>query len=238
MKEHEQSCVLFVDDEKNLLKAIQRLFYNQPFHSFYADSTQKAFEILDNNNICVLVSDLTMPGIGGLKFLRLVNEKYPEIIRIVLTGQSKIPLTLKANNEGPIFKYIVKPWPSDVDFIKIVHDAIEHYYWKKKKLEETQAAKAQEELEYIQNPIGNNDTEKETDIQKLTKRLVALQSMNKKLADFILSDVETYLQSSTEIINELTPNDSQNDKIKFLHQHLHKINKIIQEIKNIYSRNV
>ena len=236
MNNVENSSVLFVDDEKNLLKALQRLFYNQPFQSFYADSTQQAFDYLEKENICVLVSDLTMPGIGGLKFLRLVNEKYPQVIRIVLTGQSKIPLTLKTNNEGPIFKYIVKPWPSDAEFIKIIYAAIEHFQWKKNKFDQAQAAKAQEEMDLIRHSV-NEENEPETDIQKLTKRLVALQSFNKKLAEFILSDIDPYLLNSAELLKSLSDNYIQSEQYKQTLQDLEKIKKIIQEIKNIYSRN-
>jgi len=119
--------VLFVDDERNVLASLQRGLRNEPYNKLFAESGQKALEILEKNKVHVIVSDMRMPGMDGLTFLRKVKEKYPDIVRIVLTGYTQINQIIAAINSGEIFRYITKPWKMDDEFKTVIRQAIEYY---------------------------------------------------------------------------------------------------------------
>lgn len=72
----EDANILFVDDEDQILKSIQRRMISEPYQSFFANSVEKALEILGNNEIAVVVTDLKMPNINGVEFLKILSEKY------------------------------------------------------------------------------------------------------------------------------------------------------------------
>jgi two-component system response regulator HupR/HoxA len=64
---------------------------------------------------------------SGLELLRAVKEKYPHIVRMVLSGYTQVTTLLTAINQGTIFKFITKPWDFKEEFKPAVLDAIEYY---------------------------------------------------------------------------------------------------------------
>jgi signal transduction histidine kinase len=69
-----------------------------------------ALTVLEELDVAVVVTDMRMPKMNGLELLRIVKEKYPRTIRIVLTAFSDIEPMLRAINEGLVARYLVKPW--------------------------------------------------------------------------------------------------------------------------------
>ncbi len=59
---------------------------------------------MERENISVLVTDMKMPGMNGLELLKIVRQKYPDTIRIVLSGYTQLPQVLVTVNQGDIFK--------------------------------------------------------------------------------------------------------------------------------------
>jgi len=101
--------VLFVDDEENNLfsfKASFRLKYNV----LTANSGDKALEILTKNQVHIIISDQRMPEMTGVEFFEKVLEKFPDAIRILLTGYADMNAVVDAVNKGKIFHYLAKPW--------------------------------------------------------------------------------------------------------------------------------
>lgn len=131
-------AVLFVDDEPNIIKSLKRGLMVEDYDKFFALSGQEALEILEENTISVIVTDMKMPGMNGLDLLKIVREKYPDTVRIVLSGYTHLPQVLVTINNGEIFRFITKPWKMDGDFKKIIWDAIEHFgsTYENKKLKE------------------------------------------------------------------------------------------------------
>jgi putative nucleotidyltransferase with HDIG domain len=106
--------VLFVDDEKHILSALQRVFHNFEGHvCHFADSPKEAIEILTSHRISVIVSDHKMPQMTGAEFLARVKEKRPDVVTIMLTGQADFEAVQKAVNSGEIYRFIHKPWQDD-----------------------------------------------------------------------------------------------------------------------------
>jgi CheY-like chemotaxis protein len=102
--------LLLVDDEKNILAALNRLLRQDKYHILTATCGQDALQILSANAVDVIVSDQRMPGMTGVQFFRIAKEMYPETIRIVLSGYTELQSVTDAVNEGAIYKFLTKPW--------------------------------------------------------------------------------------------------------------------------------
>jgi DNA-binding NtrC family response regulator len=123
----ELKTVLFVDDEERLLNSLKRGLIDESYKCLFANSGPEALELLSKNKVQVIVTDMRMPEMNGLELLRLVREKYPDIIRIVLSGYTQITTLLTAINEGHIYKYITKPWKLEEEFKPQIRAALEYY---------------------------------------------------------------------------------------------------------------
>jgi response regulator RpfG family c-di-GMP phosphodiesterase len=101
--------ILYVDDEENNLisfKATFRIKHNV----FTALSGEDAFKILETKHIDIIVTDQRMPAMTGVEFLEKVIEKFPDPVRILLTGYADMSAVVDAVNKGKIFHYVTKPW--------------------------------------------------------------------------------------------------------------------------------
>ncbi len=105
----EKSKLLLVDDEPNLTSALVRSLDRTQFEIFTADSAQKGLMILAGNDIDVVVSDERMPGMPGSEFLSEVRKKWPNTIRMILSGQADLEAAVRAINEGEVYRFLLKP---------------------------------------------------------------------------------------------------------------------------------
>ncbi len=110
--------ILCVDDEVvvlNSLKIQLRNEFNDAYLYEVAESADEAIEIIEElqeeeTDIIVIVSDWLMPGIKGDEFLIQVHQKYPGIIKILLTGQADDAAIDRAKNEAKLHNCLHKPW--------------------------------------------------------------------------------------------------------------------------------
>ena len=123
----EQIKILCVDDEKNVLKSLRRLFIDEDqYEILIAESGEDGLKILEEeNDIRLVVSDYRMPGMNGVEFLSQVCAKWPYIIRIVLSGYADTAAVVEAINLGQIYKFIPKPW-NDEELKTAIHTALQH----------------------------------------------------------------------------------------------------------------
>jgi DNA-binding NtrC family response regulator len=119
--------ILFVDDEEKVLKSLQRGLLDEPYNLLFATSGKEALKILESNEVHVIVTDMRMPEMSGLELLRIVKEKYPKIVRLVLSGYTQVTTLLTAINQGEIFKFITKPWRLEEEFRSVLQQAIDYY---------------------------------------------------------------------------------------------------------------
>ena len=119
--------VLFVDDEKLILQTIRRGLMEEEYTPFFANSGAEALEILKNEDIAVIVTDLKMPKMNGLELLEIVQKKYSSVTRIVLTGYYQVSTILKAINSGHVHRYLTKPWKMDEEFLPTIRQGIEYH---------------------------------------------------------------------------------------------------------------
>jgi putative nucleotidyltransferase with HDIG domain len=121
-----QHTVLFVDDEINILKAIQRLLRNEPLQVLCASRAQEALGLLAQHACQVVVTDQRMPEMSGVDLLSSVRERHPDIVRMMLTGYTEITIAVDAINRGEIFRLITKPW-NDEELKATIRQACDHH---------------------------------------------------------------------------------------------------------------
>ncbi|OGI45612.1 MAG: two-component system response regulator [Candidatus Muproteobacteria bacterium RBG_16_65_34] len=117
------ATVLFVDDEENILSALKRLFRPMNYRLFAVTSGAAGLEVLGKESVDVVVSDMRMPQMDGAAFLEQVANRWPDTVRILLTGYADVGSTVAAINKGHIYKYVAKPW-EDNDLRLTVEHAI------------------------------------------------------------------------------------------------------------------
>ena len=117
--------LLYVDDEENNLmsfKATFRLKYNV----MIALSAAEAMKLLEKKPVEIIITDQRMPDTTGIEFLEKVLEKYPDPIRILLTGYTDMTAVIDAVNKGKIYHYLSKPWKEE-EIDATIQNAYEAY---------------------------------------------------------------------------------------------------------------
>jgi len=117
--------ILFVDDEPKVTRAMKHTLRKENYEMLSAESAKEALGILECGPVDVVVSDEQMPGMSGIDFLVLIKRKYPEIIRILLTGHASSETALKAINEAKVYRFIMKPC-NGLDLLITIRRALEH----------------------------------------------------------------------------------------------------------------
>lgn len=173
------NSVLFVDDEKLITNSLRRGLVDEKYRKFFANSGEDALKVLERESISVLVTDMKMPGMNGLELLKIVKEKYPDIIRIVLSGYTQLPQVLVTVNQGEIFKFVTKPWDLENEFKFIIREAIDYFNFK------DEQRKAKEALE-TKNTTFVNMLRRYGDVIKEVK-----------------DEVEKVIAINTQVFNEI-----------------------------------
>jgi response regulator RpfG family c-di-GMP phosphodiesterase len=116
--------ILLVDDEPGVLSSLRRLLRPTGYRVLTAESGAAALDMLGVYPVDLIISDMRMPGMSGAEFLAQARERYPDVMRILLTGYSEIDSAVRAINEGGVYRYLNKPW-DDQDLLLTVKHAIE-----------------------------------------------------------------------------------------------------------------
>src|SRR3954468_1308753 len=115
--------ILYVDDDRG-----NRVVFEQSLSSEFdlltVATAAEALEALDQREIAVVVSDMRMPSMSGEELLRIVKERHPQVIRMVVTAYADVEPILRAINEGLVARYIVKPWIR-TELVQVLRWAIE-----------------------------------------------------------------------------------------------------------------
>jgi len=117
--------VLFIDDEEGNLVSF-RVQLRRYYKIFTAISAADAWPILEQNTIQVVISDQRMPEKTGIEFFEEMLKKYPDPIRILVTGYTDLTAVIDAINRGQVYRYLTKPWITD-DLRNSIEAAYEVY---------------------------------------------------------------------------------------------------------------
>jgi DNA-binding NtrC family response regulator len=121
----EKVFILLVDDDENLLQGLRRSLKNNNYEIITANSGNRAIEVLKKDKIDILITDEKMPGMSGSNLTAYVRKNYPDVLCMILSGQSDIDSIIKAVNEGEIYRFLTKP--CNISELKInIANAIQH----------------------------------------------------------------------------------------------------------------
>lgn len=120
-------AILCVDDEQIVLDCLkEQILGNLPncYLCETANSAEEAWEVIgelraEEITLLVIISDWLMPGIKGDEFLINVHEKFPQIVKIILTGQADYAAIRRAQEQADLFRCLHKPWDAQELLITI-----------------------------------------------------------------------------------------------------------------------
>lgn len=163
--------ILCVDDEPNILASLRRLFKNKGYAVRIADNAATGLRILEHEPIDLVLSDLHMPQMDGARFLSQVRERWPQTMRLLLTGHADAGLIAEAVNSGEIYRYIAKPWDDD-DILEQVRLALERRTVdvEKARLEQIALVRS-EELKALNSSLEQNVSASQDELALTNKRL-------------------------------------------------------------------
>ncbi|MFB2980796.1 SpoIIE family protein phosphatase [Microseira sp. BLCC-F43] len=137
--------LMVVDDEPDNLDLLYRTF-RRDFQVYKAESGPSALELLDREGeMAIVISDQRMPQMNGTEFLGRTVDRFPDTIRILLTGYTDVEDLVDAINSGQVFKYITKPW-NPAELKAVVQQAAETYKVLKRRTDELHRALQRETL--------------------------------------------------------------------------------------------
>lgn len=174
--------LLCVDDEPNILSALRRLLRPHGYQISIATSGEEGLRLLEDQAFDLVISDMRMPEMDGARFLEQVSRRWPDTLRILLTGYADISSTIEAINKGGIYRYVSKPW-DDNEMLLIVRRALEHKALEREKERlEALTARQNEELKDL-----NANLE-----LKVMERTVELRQAHDKLKSSFVTSIKVF----------------------------------------------
>jgi PAS domain S-box-containing protein len=182
--------ILFVDDEPDILRAIERLMFRENHAVHFAESGQAALSVMEKMPIHILVTDLKMPGMDGLTLLRQVKERYPDTVRLALSAYLQSDQLLRCINTGEIFRYITKPTVPE-ELKQAIQDAIEYFMVRKDRIalvhelqeKNNQLQQVLEQEKKVERQLRMNQVELEVQNTKLRAMQVELLASKSRYFD-------------------------------------------------------
>ena len=179
--------ILYIDDEEDNLTVFNSTF-RRNYQVHQATSGQEGLDIMNKHKVHLVIADQRMPEMTGIEFLEIIKLKYPDCIRMVLTGYTDAEAIIQAINKGSVYRYITKPWNKNNLKMTIDH-ALETYNLKQ------QNRKLYTDLEQV-----NLTLEK-----KVVERTKKIESQRKEITDSI--------HYASRIQNALLPPDEELDTL-------------------------
>jgi CheY-like chemotaxis protein len=127
-----KKAILCVDDERIVLLSLR----DQLTHHFgdrymyeFAESADEALEVIeelqeDGVKLLVIVSDWLMPNMKGDEFLIQVHQKFPDIVKVLLTGQANEEAVDRTRQYANLHRYLPKPW-DEATLIEVLESGLE-----------------------------------------------------------------------------------------------------------------
>lgn len=181
--------ILCVDDEPNILSALKRLLRGKGWQVLTAEGGQAALRLLQTQAVDLVISDMRMPEMDGAQFLAQVRARWPDTVRLLLTGHSDINAIVEAINRGEIYRYITKPW-DDNDIVLIVRQALERQALEhEKKRLEALTTRQNEELKTL-----NASLEAQVEARTAELRIAneSLQNANERLKSSFVTSIKVF----------------------------------------------
>lgn len=165
--------LMLVDDEENILRSLQRILRKEPYELETATSGEAALSMMEEQKFDLVISDARMPGMDGPTLLAKIKKKWPYCIRILLTGYADVTSTIKAINEGQIYRYISKPW-DDEELKLIIRQALAFQFSERRRLAlEKLTRKQNKELKALNASLENKVLARTAELKETADMLEA-----------------------------------------------------------------
>jgi DNA-binding NtrC family response regulator len=152
-------CILVVDDEPNVCDSVHDLLRRE-FKVLKAHSAHEGYQIMQQEEVHIVMSDQRMPQITGVELLERVKSRYPQAVRMLFTGYADLESIIAAINQGHIYGFLKKPWqPEELE--TAVRQAAQEY----DRL--TEAAREREELKSEMANLQARLTALEEEVRRL-----------------------------------------------------------------------
>ena len=181
--------LLFVDDEPSILSALRRLFRPHGYRILVAESGMAGLSILEQETVDLIISDMRMPEMDGATFLKEARQRWPNAMRILLTGYADVTSTVAAINDGEIYRYISKPW-DDHEIVNTVREALERQKLEVENRRLTALTQAQnEELKALNSGLEQKVAERTAELRQA---LAFVEQSHGELKKAFLTSVQVF----------------------------------------------
>src|SRR5262249_13663711 len=110
----DRHCLLIIDDEPDVCDSVHDLLRRE-FRVLNATCAAQGYEIMQQEEVHIIMSDQRMPQMSGVELLTRVKARYPQAIRMLFTGYADLESIIAAINQGHIYQFMKKPWhPEDL----------------------------------------------------------------------------------------------------------------------------
>lgn len=206
--------VLVVDDEKKILRAVERLFFEDKYDVMTASSAKDGLSILsDMMPVQVVISDYRMPEMNGIEFLKHVNRRWPDVVKVILSGYEDSGKVIPFIDEGKIDKLILKPWNNNELRVSIAN-AVEIYELRKRNRElADELNRTNNTLQDLNNNMEEIIAEKTAELESIQKdiaqseRLASLETIAAGIAHEVKSPLERIIEEAGYVRSTL-PGDA------------------------------
>ena len=203
--------LLVIDDEIEITKSLFRQF-RRKYNVHVATSADKAMQILETEHIQVVLSDQRMPGMTGIDFFSKIKNKYPDALKLILTGYSDIEAVIGAINEGQVFRYLTKPW-NPLELNAAIEEAFEKYELI------TKNRVLLKRLKEANLSLEKKVAERTKELEKANIDLIELNNEKNKYIGIVAHDLRNPIGNALSFADLLITdygNFSQNEHLSFL----------------------
>lgn len=205
--------LLIIDDEVEITKALTRQF-RKKYNVFSTTNAEEGFAIMEKEKIQVVLSDQRMPGLTGVDFFSKIKDKYPDALKLIITGYTDIEAVIGAINEGQVFRYVTKPWhPEELD--TIIREAFEKYELI------TNNRKLMHSLQEANQNLEGKVKARTAELEKLNERLSELNLEKNRYIGMVAHDLRNPIgiaASFSDILIEDYDDFAKESQLEYLEQ--------------------
>jgi len=117
-----RATIVVVDDSEAILKVLARLLRSAHYKVVVTTNPREALGLVHRAKADILITDVEMPGLSGLELTAQARDQFPDVVRILLTGNASVDVAVQAINRGEVFKFVTKPWVRE-ELLEIVREA-------------------------------------------------------------------------------------------------------------------
>jgi two-component system NtrC family sensor kinase len=167
-----------VDDEPSVLNIMERLFLFEDYEILTATSGEEGLRKFEGSpTIHIVISDYRMPEMNGVEFLEEVYKKWPDTVRMIISGYADLDAVVQAINRGHIYKFISKPW-NNTEMKVTIATALERYFLRKRNRELTESLlHKNEELRQFNERLEQLVTDRTTALMQTQEQLVQSEKL-------------------------------------------------------------